>query len=49
MRLQTHRSFFNAVQNFDTWQEYFDYPSGSFLGLLVALYTIASMVSLPIT
>uniref|UniRef100_A0A8H7NCP1 Major facilitator superfamily (MFS) profile domain-containing protein n=1 Tax=Bionectria ochroleuca TaxID=29856 RepID=A0A8H7NCP1_BIOOC len=41
-------SFFNAVQNFETWQSYFDRPSGSFLGLLVALYTIASLVSLPL-
>lgn len=40
--------FFNSVQNFDTWQEYFDHPSGSKLGLVGALYQIGSLVSIPI-
>lgn len=36
------------MQNFDSWQNYFDHPDGSFLGLLVALYTIGSLVSIPL-
>ncbi|KAK4192773.1 general substrate transporter [Podospora australis] len=40
--------FFNSVQNFDTWQEYFDHPDGSLLGLVGALYQIGSLASIPI-
>jgi sugar porter (SP) family MFS transporter len=40
--------FFNSVQNFDTWQEYFNHPTGSKLGLVGALYQIGSLVSIPI-
>ncbi|KAK5663310.1 hypothetical protein OQA88_3738 [Cercophora sp. LCS_1] len=39
--------FFNAVQNFDEWKDYFGNPSGSLLGLLGALYQIGSLVSIP--
>ncbi|KAK3335388.1 general substrate transporter [Cercophora scortea] len=39
--------FFNSVQNFDTWVEYFGNPQGSMLGLLGALYQIGSLVSIP--
>lgn len=46
--LTEDRSFFNAVQNFESWQTYFNHPDGSFLGLLVALYTIGSLVSIPL-
>lgn len=40
--------FFNAVQNFDEWKDYFGNPEGSLLGLLGALYQIGSLVSIPI-
>lgn len=40
--------FFNAVQNFETWLDFFDNPSGSTLGLLGALYQIGSLVSIPL-
>lgn len=42
------RMFFNSVQNFDSWNEFFDSPSGAQLGLLVALYQIGSVVSIPL-
>lgn len=40
--------FFNSVQNFDSWQIYFEHPEGSMLGLLAALYQIGSLVSMPL-
>ncbi|KAK3898272.1 sugar transporter [Staphylotrichum tortipilum] len=40
--------FFNSVQNFDTWNNYFHKPEGSMLGLLGALYQIGSLVSIPL-
>lgn len=40
--------FFNSVQNFDSWKEFFDDPQGSDLGLLVALYQIGSVASIPL-
>lgn len=39
--------FFNSVQNFDSWKDYFGNPQGSMLGLLGALYQIGSLVSIP--
>jgi hypothetical protein len=39
---------FNSLQNFEQWQEYFEHPTGSDLGLLVALYTIGGLVSIPL-
>lgn len=39
---------FNSIQNFEQWQEYFDNPTGSDLGLLAALYTIGGLVSIPL-
>ncbi|WQF77640.1 Putative major facilitator, sugar transporter, major facilitator superfamily [Colletotrichum destructivum] len=39
--------FFNSVQNFSSWQEFFDHPKGGQLGLLSALYQIGSLVSIP--
>ncbi|GKT83619.1 hexose transporter protein [Colletotrichum tofieldiae] len=39
--------FFNSVQNFDSWQEFFDHPKGGQLGLLSAFYQIGSLVSIP--
>ncbi|KAI3329237.1 general substrate transporter [Xylariaceae sp. AK1471] len=41
-------SFLNAVQVFPQWQGYFGHPEGSELGLLVALYQIGSVVSIPL-
>ncbi|GAW21631.1 hypothetical protein ANO14919_111540 [Xylariales sp. No.14919] len=41
-------SFLNAVQVFPQWQSYFGNPEGSELGLLVALYQIGSVVSIPL-
>ncbi|KAI0155046.1 general substrate transporter [Xylariaceae sp. FL1272] len=41
-------SFLNAVQVFEQWQDYFGSPKGSQLGLLVALYQIGSVASIPI-
>ncbi|KAI0483180.1 sugar transporter [Xylariaceae sp. FL0804] len=40
-------SFLNAVQVFTTWQDKFGHPAGSELGLIVALYQIGSIVSIP--
>ncbi|KAI8163940.1 Lactose permease [Colletotrichum sp. SAR 10_70] len=40
--------FFNSVQNFESWKEYFDSPSDHLLGLLAALYQIGSLASIPI-
>ncbi|OIW34702.1 general substrate transporter [Coniochaeta ligniaria NRRL 30616] len=39
--------FFNSVQNFESWKDYFGNPQGSMLGLLGALYQIGSLVSIP--
>ncbi|KAL2141841.1 hypothetical protein VTI28DRAFT_1877 [Corynascus sepedonium] len=40
--------FFNSVQNFKTWKDFFGDPKGSQLGLLGALYQIGSLVSIPL-
>jgi sugar porter (SP) family MFS transporter len=40
--------FFNSVQNFEQWKDYFGDPQGSMLGLLGALYQIGSLASIPI-
>jgi len=40
--------FFNSVQNFQEWKDYFDSPKGSMLGLIGALYQIGSLASIPI-
>ncbi|KAG7131026.1 Lactose permease like protein [Verticillium longisporum] len=39
--------FFNGVQNFQSWKDFFGDPKGADLGLLVALYQIGSVVSIP--
>ncbi|KAI1824501.1 general substrate transporter [Xylaria intraflava] len=41
-------SFLNSVQVFPQWESYFNNPQGSQLGLLVALYQIGSVVSIPL-
>ncbi|KAI6777773.1 Sugar transporter [Emericellopsis cladophorae] len=38
---------FGAVQNFDSWKEFFDSPSDARLGLLGACYQIGSVCSIP--
>lgn len=48
IKLTYHSSFLNAVQVFQQWQDYFGHPEGSQLGLLVALYQIGSVVSIPL-
>lgn len=40
--------FFNSVQNFESWKDYFGDPQGGTLGLLGALYMIGSLVSIPL-
>ncbi|KAK3383331.1 general substrate transporter [Lasiosphaeria ovina] len=40
--------FFNSVQNFEVWKDFFGHPEGSTLGLLGALYQIGSLVSIPL-
>ncbi len=40
--------FFNSVQNFESWKNYFGDPQGSRLGLLGALYQIGSLLSIPL-
>lgn len=40
--------FFNSVQNFESWKDYFGNPQGSMLGLLGALYQIGSLFSIPL-
>ncbi|KAI2628919.1 general substrate transporter [Xylaria nigripes] len=41
-------SFLNSVQVFTQWQDYFGHPEGSQLGLIVALYQIGSVASIPL-
>jgi hypothetical protein len=40
--------FFNSVQNFESWKDFFGDPEGSMLGLLGALYQIGSLASIPL-
>lgn len=40
--------YMGVVQNFDSWKDFFGDPQGSDLGLLVALYQIGAVVSIPI-
>jgi sugar porter (SP) family MFS transporter len=40
--------YMNNVQNFDSWKKFFDDPTGDRLGLLVALYQIGSVASIPL-
>jgi sugar porter (SP) family MFS transporter len=40
-------SMLNSSQVMDEWQEYFDHPTGSRLGLLNAIYQIGSIASFP--
>lgn len=40
--------YMGVVQNFDSWLEFFGHPEGSDLGLLVALYQVGSVASIPL-
>ena len=42
-----YSSMLNSSQVMDSWQEYFDHPTGSRLGLLNAIYQIGSIASFP--
>lgn len=37
----------NTSQNMDAWQEYFDHPVDSKLGLMNAIYQIGSIAGFP--
>ncbi|KAK9471179.1 lactose permease [Dipodascopsis tothii] len=41
-------SMMNALQSLSWWQNYFDHPSGSILGLFSAIMSVGSIVALPI-
>ena len=41
------RMMLNTSQNLDSWQNYFNTPTGSELGLMNAIYQIGSLVSFP--
>lgn len=41
------RMMLNTSQNLDAWQNYFNTPSGSKLGLMNAIYQIGSLASFP--
>jgi sugar porter (SP) family MFS transporter len=45
---ERHSMFFNSVQNFESWKNFFGNPQGSMLGLLGALYQIGSLFSIPL-
>lgn len=42
-----HRMMLNTSQNLDSWQTFFNTPSGSKLGLMNAIYQIGSLASFP--
>jgi hypothetical protein len=37
----------NTSQAMDDWQDYFDHPTGSKLGILNSIYQIGSIASFP--
>lgn len=37
----------NGLQTLEPWQEYFDHPSGSLLGILSAIMSLGSLAALP--
>ncbi|KEY73196.1 hypothetical protein S7711_04162 [Stachybotrys chartarum IBT 7711] len=41
-------SMLNSSQVMDAWQDYFDHPTGSRLGILNAIYQIGSIASFPV-
>lgn len=43
----TDSSMLNSSQVMDDWQEYFDFPTGSRLGILNSIYQIGSIASFP--
>ncbi|OOO09787.1 sugar transporter [Aspergillus oryzae] len=40
-------SMMNGLQTLEPWQEYFDHPSGSLLGILSAIMSLGSLAALP--
>ena len=40
-------SIVNALQSMDTWQEYFNYPKGSLLGIFAAIMSVGSITAIP--
>lgn len=38
----------NGLQTLDYWQEYFNHPSGSLLGILSAIMSLGSLAALPV-
>ncbi|PLB54785.1 hexose transporter protein [Aspergillus steynii IBT 23096] len=41
-------SMMNGLQTLDYWQEYFNHPSGSLLGILSAIMSLGSLAALPV-
>lgn len=41
-------SIVNALQSMDTWQEYFNYPKGSLLGIFAAVMSVGSITATPL-
>lgn len=37
----------NGLQILDVWQDYFNHPTGSILGLFGSIYSIGSLAGLP--
>jgi MFS family permease len=38
----------NGLQSLKPWQEYFNHPDGSLLGILNAIMSLGSLVALPV-
>ncbi|KXS95683.1 hypothetical protein AC578_830 [Pseudocercospora eumusae] len=41
-------SMVNGLQSLEVWQEYFDHPHGSLLGLFACIMSVGSLVALPV-
>lgn len=41
-------SIVNALQSLDVWQSYFNHPEGSLLGIFSAIFSVGSIVAIPI-
>ncbi|KKK16915.1 hexose transporter protein [Aspergillus rambellii] len=41
-------SMMNGLQTLEPWQEYFNYPKGSLLGILSAIMSLGSLAALPV-
>lgn len=38
----------NGLQTLEPWQEYFNHPGGSLLGILSAIMSLGSLAALPV-